>query len=198
MQQFKFFEDKSTKIIRKIITSGSDLGRIKPNMMNFMRYMSSDFDSNMKRYDSDVNISSINLDTIIDVRFRFLLKGVELKKYVSFIQELHSRMGDFKGKEGNLRVVIGIYFLYYVLVIKIVEIYLGAISTYIKSDKNAIKYNLKDIGIDNKILKHFIGLGDLRTKTIDEWLSLDLDAVEERYIMSALRRILIVLGASAT
>jgi hypothetical protein len=125
-----------------------------------------------------------------------LVKGVDLKSSVTFLKELEQRVPDFKGKEGNLRAVIGFYFLYYMVVIRIVETFLGALTTYNVADPNNIQYTLKDIGIDASILRYFASFDDLKIKTIDEWLALDIDAVEDKYYVLALKRIFAILGAN--
>lgn len=195
MKDFLFFEQKSLLVFRKLLSSSVEQGKIRTNMVSFMKYMSDQFDKNLDLYRTTMNVDDILLENVIDAKFRFLLKGTDLRHYVSFMQEIEKRLPEFDKKEGNLRVMVGIYFFYFVLVIKLVETYLGAVSTYNVTDPNNIRYKLQDIGIDNSILRYFTLLEDMRVKTIDEWLSVNIDLVEEKYYLNALSRILIILGS---
>jgi hypothetical protein len=197
MQQFKFFNEKTKIAMRKLVkSSGVDLGKMKQSVLAFLKYMDTDFESNMELYKATLDVDNINLDTIINVKYKFLLKGIELKNSVRYLKSLTARVKDFKGKESNLKVLLGIQILYYMLVVKLVEIYLGALSTYAANKQDTSNIKLKDIGIDNKILKFFAELEDLKLKTIDEWIALDISDIEENYYLSAFRRIFIILGKS--
>lgn len=197
MQQFKYFNEKTMLAMRKLVkSSGVDLGKMKQSVLAFLKYMDTDFETNMELYKVSVDVDNINLDNIINVKYKYLLKGIELKNFVKYINTLVSKVGDFKGKEANLKVLLGICILYYMLVVKLVEIYLGAISTYAANNQDISNIKLKDIGIDNKILKFFAELEDLKLKTIDEWIALDISDIEETYYLSAFRRIFIILGKS--
>lgn len=194
MKDFLFFETKTNLIFKKLVASGIDFDKYKVNINVFLKYMSTDFKDNLELYKTSLNIEDIKLENIIDAKYRFILRGVELKNTVIFLTELETRLKDFKGKELNLKMLVSIYFLYYVTIVKLVETYLGAISTYNVTDPNNINYTLRDIGIDNSVLKYYALFEDLRQKNIDEWIKLDIDAVEDRYITSAIKRILTILG----
>lgn len=195
MKDFLFFEQKSLLVFKKLLSSSVEQGKIKTNMISFVKYMSDQFDKNLDLYRSNMRVDDVVLENVIDAKYRFLLKGTDLRHYVTFLQELEKRLPEFNNKEGNLRVLVGIYFFYFVLVTKLVETYLGAVSTYNITDPNNIKYKLQDIGIDNSILRYFALLEDMRVKTIDEWLRANIDLVEEKYYLNALSRILIILGS---
>jgi hypothetical protein len=195
MQDFYFFKEKSTLVFKKLLTSGIEQGKIKTNMVNFIKYVSDQFDKNLDLYKTTFSVDDIVLENIINPKYKFLLRGRDLRVYVAFLQELENRIGDFSKKETNLRILVGVYFLYFVLTVKLVETYLGAVSTYNVTDPKNIQYTLKDIGIDNSILRYFILLEDLRAKTIDDWLKTTITDVEDLYYMTALNRILIILGS---
>jgi hypothetical protein len=158
--------------------------------------MNKGFKSNMDMYKISIpNLLDIKLENIIDAKYKFLLRGVDLKHTILFLTELETRIKDFEKKPTNLKLLVGTYFLQYVTITKIIEAYLGAISTYNVLDPNNINYTLRDIGIDSSILKYYSMFEDLRQKTIDDWLNLNIDVMEERYITSAFKRILVILGA---
>jgi hypothetical protein len=195
MKDFLYFESKATLIFKKLVASGVDFDKYKVHVNAFLKYMSSDFKTNLELYKTTFDVESIQLETIISPKYKFLFKGIELRNAVLFLNDLETRIADFKTKETVLKTLVGTYFLYYVVICKLVETYLSALSTYNVVDPHNIKYTLVDIGIDNSILRYYVVFEDLRQKTIDEWLKVSIDAVEERYIASATKRILMILGA---
>jgi len=196
MKDFLFFESKATILFKKFSTSGTDFGILKTNINSFLKYMNSEFPKNLDLYKTSVDVDNISLENVIDPKYKFLFRGTEFRHIVQFLMELEGRIKDFDKKEVNLRTVISFYFLYYVLVVKLVETYLGAIATYNVNDpSNPSKYTLRDIGIDSSVLRYFASLEDLRTKTIDDWLALDIDAINDRYYVQALKRIFAILGS---
>lgn len=197
MQQYLYFERKSTLLFTKIISSGIDFGKIRMSMVNFVKYVKDDYSKNMEMYKVAIpDMESINLEQVIDAKYRFMVRGKDLKAYVAFLNEVQGRMKDFKGKkDSNLKILLGMYFLYYVLIIKIVEVYFGTLASYEATPTTIGSLELKDIGIDKKILKYFEEFEEMREKTIDEWLAIEIDSVEEKYYLSALKRIFNILGS---
>jgi hypothetical protein len=194
MKEFLYFENRATLLFRGIISSGVSLDKMKLGMSSFIKYVDKEFKEHLETFNVALDFNSIQLDTIIDAKYKFLLKGVELKNCVSFLQDFENRQKDFKGKDENLRALLGFYFLYYMVVVRIVETYLGALTTYNVTDPNNVKYTLKDIGIDMSVLKFFANFEDLRVKTIDDWLALNITPAEDRYFVLALKRIFAILG----
>ena len=196
MNEYLYYESKATLIFKKIAASGVDFDKYKVNVTAFLNYMNKGFKNNMDMYKISIpNLLDIKLENIIDAKYKFLLRGIDLKHTILFLTELETRIKDFEKKPTNLKLLVGTYFLQYVIITKIVEAYLGAVSTYNVSDPNNINYTLRDIGIDSSILKYYLMFEDLRQKTIDDWLNLSIDAMEEQYITSAFKRILVILGA---
>jgi hypothetical protein len=196
MKDFLYFKDKMYLSYKSFVSSGVDFEKYRPNALEFIKYMGSDFDNNMKLYSSVIDMDSIQLENIIDAKYKFMFKGPELRNVVEFIQEVHKRLEDFKGKETNLKVMLGFYLIYFVIITKLVETYLSAVSTYNVDSSTDITtaYKLKDLGIDTTVLKYYVNFEDLRTKTIDEWLKVKIEPIEERFIGSAIKRILMILG----
>ena len=195
MKDFVYYTDKSTLLFRKFISSGVNFDLLKPNIVSFLTYVEGDYAKNLALYRTTLDIDSIVLENVIDAKYRFLMRGIDLKHYVSFLTELHTRVADFEKKEINLRLLLGIYLLQFMVTIKIVETFLGALATYNVTDPNNLQYKLSDIGIDSSVLRYFMSFDKMREKTIDDWSAMSLDATEDKYMVKALKRIYTILAS---
>jgi hypothetical protein len=159
-------------------------------MVNFAQ---KDFPARLQEYGKTINVNSIVLENVVDAKYKFLLKGIELREALKFVQELVSRMDEFKGKDNSLIVVVGFYALYYSIILKLVDVYLGAVAAF-NAAGSTNTYSLNDVGIDESILRYYRLMENIREKTVDEWIAIDCTDVEERYISSATKRILMLFG----
>ncbi len=198
MVQFLRFVREARRDFRKLVNSGGILDtKIAHSMKTFLNYIEKDFDNVMKTAEQIApEVSNLTLETVVSPKYKFLFMGLELNKASTFIEEIYKRLTEFKGKENNLKVLVSTYGLYFVLVVRLVEILVSSISAYKKIDPN---YNVSSvtfdsIGISDSVFRNFFLIKDLRSKTIDEWISITCSDAEERYISLAYKRILFILG----
>lgn len=205
MKQFIQMVERTTpKYVSLINSCSSDLGTASKGIKSFALYLKGDCKKNIDDFCSKVpDIMNVSLEGIISNQYRFLFLSADMLSLFKFIEELNTRISDFKGKETNLRVVIGFYSFYLMLVVKLVEVYAGTLVSLTLSDPY---FDIKDVkladvgidtdggGIDNSVLRNFSLMDDLRAKTIDEWITVPIDDVEERYFSSAFKRIFYILG----
>lgn len=194
MKDFRYFEKIMTRNFKKIVTSGIDLGKYELNLKKFIRYVDEDFQTQLDLYKDVIDIDNIVLERIINAKYKFLLKGQDLRDAASFIENLVSRLDEFKGNENTLKVLIGFYSLYYLIIVKLVDIYLGAMVSYEMSGTGTVNLDLNALGVDGSVLKYYTLIEDIREKSIDEWLNVTYTDAEERYISSAIKRIMMIFG----
>lgn len=195
MREFKTFVDKTFIDFKKIVTSGSCSDRYKNNVNSFLSYVSGDFEDKYKRCEKEVNgFTNVVLENVVDVKYRFLFKNQDLKSCRDFINTFVSRMKDFSGNENSMKILVGFYLLYFVVVVKLVDIYMESVLAYAGMGKDTSTLTLSDMGIDNDILKFYKLFENLREKSIDDWIGISPNAGEEKYMSSAVKRILLIFG----
>jgi hypothetical protein len=194
MKEFLVFNDKMLIDMKKVLTSGAEIEKFKKNLTALLKYVDGDFKTQIDLYKGVIDVDSIVLENQIPAKYRFLVRNIDLKATYDFMREFCSRLGDFKANPNACEVCIGFYTLYYATVVKLVDIYLGACSAYNVSTTGAAIPDMNDIGIDNSILRYYSLMEDLRQKTVDEWIALNIPDDEARYISSAIKRIMLIFG----
>jgi hypothetical protein len=179
---------------KKIVNSGVDLDKCKPNIKAFINYVTGDFETQMNLYKGVINVDSIKLENLVSTKYLHLVRGTYLRDTTSFVEEIVKRVDEFKGNEPALRVMIEFYALYFVIVVKLVDVYLGSISAFSVTDPNYMNYKFDDIGIDDSVLRYYKLIEDIKQKTINEWKVAKISDTEERYLSSAIKRILLMFG----
>lgn len=193
LKDFLYFNEYMSKEFLKILQSSVDLNLFEKHVRSMVNFAQKDFPARLQEYGKTINVNSIVLENVVDAKYKFLLKGIELREALKFVQELVSRMDEFKGKDNSLIVVVGFYALYYSIILKLVDVYLGAVAAF-NAAGSTNTYSLNDVGIDESILRYYRLMENIREKTVDEWIAIDCTDVEERYISSATKRILMLFG----
>lgn len=198
MRSYVLYKDKSVKGFKRLIVSGGGIfDKYKALATSFIRYAGSELDENLSVYNAELDINSIDLERIFPTKYKWLVSNIALKNSREYLESLEKRITEFEGgKEENLKLLVGILFLKFVLITKIVEIYLGAAVSMKKNGKDVSNLTLNDVGIGKSTLKYFDGLEELCSKTIDEWLNYNADPVSSKYFYSSMKRILSVLAGN--
>ena len=196
------YKDKSLKGFKKLINSGNSIfDKYRSVAVSFIRYAGSDLDVNLSTYDKILGgIDNIRLEKIFPTKYKWLVSSVSLKDSSDYLKSLEDRITEFEGKEDNLKLLVGILFMKFVLITKIVETYLFALSEMKKSNPALDIYHidLGDIGIGKPILKYFDCIEELSTKTLEDWLNYKADPATCKYFYSSMKRILTILSGSAS
>jgi hypothetical protein len=195
MRSYILYKDKSVKGFKRLINSGNSIfDKYRSLATSFIRYAGSDLDTQLSVYAKEIDINSIALESVFPTKYKWLVSNVALKNSRTYLESLESRITEFEGgKEDNLKILVGILFIRFVLVTKLVETYLGAAVALKKSGKDVSKLTLSDIGIGKSSLKYFDNFQELGSKTIDDWINYQVDPVTARYFYSSMKRILSVL-----
>ena len=96
-------------------------------------------------------------------------------------------------KEDNLKVLVGVLFIRFVILTKIVETYCATAVNLKRAGQDVSNLSLEDIGINNQVLKYYLKFEDLGEKSIDDWLNLTIDHVAAKHFYSSMKRILKIL-----
>ncbi len=195
MRAYIVYKDKSVKGFKRLINSGNSIfDKYRTLATQFIRYAGSDLDANLSAYDAILDINTINLESVFPTKYRWLVSNKALKDSREYLESLESRITEFGGgKEDNLKILVGILFVRFVLVTKLVETYLEAAASLKKSGADVSTLTLNDIGIGKSILKYFDDFQDLGSKTLDDWINYNADPVTAKYFYSSMKRILSVL-----
>lgn len=196
MRAYVLYKDKSVKGFKRLMVSGGSslFDKYKSMANSFIRYAGSDLDENLSSYDAVLDLNSINLEQVFPTEYRWLVSNQALKNSREYLETLETRITEFEGgKEDNLKMLVGVLFVRFVLVTKIVETYLAVATAMKKNGKDVSNLKLVDVGIGKSVLKYFDGMEDLCSKTIDEWLNYDADVVVAKYFYSSMKRVLSVL-----
>ena len=197
MKDFNYFLTRMSRDFKKIAVTGVDLDKMRPNMLTFIDFVNGSFGKQLESYQKVLgDLELIQLDTVVDGNYKFILRGVDLKATSTFVENVLNNIDKFQGNEGTLRVMIGVYGLYSAFIVKLVDTYLGTVSAGKLQDPNYTPANIKlrDVGIDQGTLKYYKLFEDLRAKTLDEWQKIKFTANEEKYIISAIKRIFLIYG----
>jgi len=194
MKAYIVYKDKSEKSFRRLINAGSGIfDSYRTLATKFIRYSGSELDARLAEYDKDLEISSIKLEKVFPVKFRWLISDVSLRTSRNYLKTLEGRITEFQGKEDNLKIMVGILFIKFVLITKLVETYCTAAISLKKEGNDVSNLNLEDIGIDNQLLKYFKDFEDLSSKSIDDWLNITVDQVTAKHFYSSMKRMLKIL-----
>ena len=89
--------------------------------------------------------------------------------------------------------MVGIHFLRFLLLSKIVTLYVSTYSEMRRVGLDADKLTLNDLGLGQSILKYINSFEEFDTKTIDDWLALSVDSSTMKYYFSTMKRIMTIL-----
>lgn len=202
MRSYVLYKDKSVKGFKKLVNTGNGIfGKYRSMASSFIRYAGSDLDKKLSRYDSVLNLNSITLESVFPTKYRWLISNVSLKNSWHYLNSIEDRIQDFNSDElkENLKVMVGILFMKFVLITKVVETYLEAAATLKSAGHDVSNLTLADIGIGKQVLKYFDDFEVLASKSIDDWLQYKMDPATARYFGSSMKRILsIMLGEDST
>ena len=194
MRAYILYKDKSVKEFKRLMTSGGQVfDKYRALATSFLRYAGGDLDKNLADYDAVFDLNSINLESVFPASYKWLVSNVSLKNLREYLESVEKRITEFDGKEDNLKILVGMLFLRFVLLTKIIETYLSVVGEIAKSGYDISQLGLRDIGIGKSVLKYFDTLQDFDTKTVDDWLNYKVDAGTAKYFYSSMKRILSIL-----
>lgn len=194
MRSYILYKDKSVKGFKRLLNSGNSIfDKYRSLATSFIRYAGSDLDEKLSSYDADLNINSIMLENVFPTKYRWLVSNASLKNAREYLDSLENRITEFEGKEDNLKILVGILFLKFVLITKVVEMYLEAATSLKRSGKDVSNLSLETIGIGKSTLKYFDDFEELGNKKIDDWINYKVDEATAKYFYSSMKRILSVL-----
>lgn len=195
MRAYLIYKDKSLKGFKRLMNAGGGavFDKYRAFAVSFIKYAKSDLDKNLAMYDQELNIESITLENVFPKKYKWMVSDRALKTLRKYLDSLEDRVNDFQGKEDNLKVLIGLVFLRFVLITKIVETYLINLVNMKRSGQDVSNVNLEDIGIGRNILKYFNQFEEFDAKTIDDWLNVKIDPSTAAYFYSSMKRILNIL-----
>lgn len=198
MRAYLIYKDKSLKGFKKLVNSGNSIfDKYRALASSFIRYAGSDLDKKINEYSTVIDVNAINLESVFPTNYRWLVSNKALKDYRSYLENLEDRITEFEGgKEDNLKIAVGVLFVRFVLITKIVETYLEAAVSLKKNGKDISNLTLDNIGIGKSVLKYFQDLNTLGSKTVDDWLNYKADPVTAKYFYSSMKRILSILIGS--
>ena len=169
--------------------ANQDMLRINMFFLTFTKYA-----TKLAEYDKELDLNSIKLEQVFPAKYRWLVSNTSLMSSRNYLKSLENRITEFQGgKEDNLKVLVGVLFLKFVLITKIIETYCTSAVNIKKSGGNINNLTLADIGINNQILKYYQVFEDIGDKSIDEWLNMTIDPAVARYFYSSMKRILKIL-----
>ena len=114
----------------------------------------------------------------------------------TYLKEVEHRVGEFEGgKENNLRLLIGVHFLRFVLLTKIVLLYLDTYAEGVQTGfiTDGSRYTLDNLGINRTILKYLDVFQEYDSKTIDDWLAMTVEDSKIKLFFSTMKRIMTIL-----
>lgn len=197
MRGYLFYKDKTLIELRKFLTVGDSIfGKFRQQAVSFIKYAKSDLDSELDLMAQNGNFSleSINLENVFPTKYKWFVKDVKLKSLRKYLHEVEGRISEFQGgKEDNLRLLVGIHFLRFLLLSKIVTLYVSTYSEMRRVGLDAEKLTLNDLGLGQSILKYINSFEEFDTKTIDDWLALSVDNSTMKYYFSTMKRIMTIL-----
>lgn len=195
MKSFLMYKEKNVKVFKRLVTSGGSLfDKYKNQAVGYIKYLNSDFDSNMALYKEKCpEIENVELERIFPSKFKWLVRDVELKAFTGFMKDLESRISEFENKENSLKVLVGVTFLRFLITCKLVDTYGGAASMLVSNGVLLEDIDMTALGLGSSVLKYFESFEELGSKTIDEWLEYSCDDVELKYFQTAMKRITAIL-----
>lgn len=198
MRAYVLYKDKSIKGFKKLLNSGGSIfDKYRPLATSFIRYAGGDFDKNLAEYDALLDLNSIRLEDIFPKTYKWMVSDVSLKNIRNYLLSVESRITEFEGgKEDNLKILVGLLFLRFVLLTKIVETYLVTVSEMKKGGMDISNVTLQDIGIGKSLLKYFNILNDFDNKSVDDWIAYKSDPATAKYFYSSMKRILAILSGN--
>lgn len=188
------YKDKSAKGFKRLINAGSGVfGKYRTFAVSYLKYSMSDLDVKFAEYDKVVDLNSIVLENVFPTKYKWLVSDKALRGYRDYLRSLEKRITEFEnGKEDNLKVLVGILFIRYVLLNRLVEVYLSA--TYEMRKSGALAENvfldLGDVGISNQVMKYYMILKDFGDRSIDDWLKVTIPEDEAKRFYSTMKRVM--------
>lgn len=202
MRSYILYKDKSVKGFKRLANAGNGVfGKYRSMASSFIRYAGSDLDKKLSQYDSILDLNSISLETVFPTKYRWLISNISLKNSWEYLNSLEDRITEFNSDDlkENLKILVGVLFMKFVLITKVVETYLEAAATLKSAGQDISSLDLASIGIGKQVLKYFDDFEVLGTKSIDDWLKYKSDPATARYFSSSMKRILsIMLGEDST
>lgn len=194
MRAYILYKDKTVKGFRRLINSGGGVfDRYRTFAVSFLRYAHSDLDKVLAEYDNTIGIDNIRLEQVFPTKYRWFVSDVSLRTSRKYLETLEDRITEFQGKEDNLKVLVGLLFLKFVLITKLVEVYCASLESLKLRGGDISNVGLEDIGINNQVLKNYILFQDLGEKSIDDWINMTIDPTTAKYFYSSMKRILKIL-----
>lgn len=193
MKTYLLYKDRSARVFKRMAVGGQVFDKYRSLASSFIRYAGSDLDSNLALYGNTIDIENLKLENVFPPTYRWMVRDIELRSSKDYLENLESRVLEFQGKEENLKILVGVLFIKFVLITKLVETYLASVVSLKENGVDISKVGMEDIGIGKTTLKYFDELAEISSKTIDEWLNYKADPVESKYFFSAMKRILTIL-----
>ncbi len=199
MKAYLLYKDKSIKEFKKLInTGGGVFDKYRMMAVAFIRYARSGLDENLARYGESIDLSSIQLEKVFPANYKWFVKNMKLVELRKYIKEVNSRADEFQGKEDNLKVMVGVHFLRFVLLTKLVESYLSVAASMASAGMDVSTFTLQKAGIGKAVLKYLNDFEDYDSKTIDDWKNASIDSGTAKYFYSSMKRIMTILTKSDT
>nr|DAP29931.1 MAG TPA: hypothetical protein [Bacteriophage sp.] len=164
--------------------------------MDFIKYAKNELDTELDTMANNggFELDSIVLEKVFPTKYKWFVRDVKLKALRSYLKEVESRIQEFQGgKEDNLRLLIGVHFLRFVLLTKLVTLYVSTYSEMKRVGLNVDNLTISEIGIGQSILKYILSFEEFDNKTIDDWLNLVVDSNLMKYYFSTMKRIMSIL-----
>lgn len=195
MKAYLVYKDKTEKGFKHLVNAGSGIfDKYRTLAVTFIRYSHTDLDAKLAEYDKVLNLDSIKLEQVFPTKYKWLVSNTSLMASRKYLKSLEERITEFQGgKEDNLKILVGILLLKFILITKIVETYCATAVNIKKSGGNVTNLTLADIGINNQVLKYYAQFEDLGEKTIDDWLNMTVDPAVAKHFYSSMKRILKIL-----
>lgn len=195
MRAYLVYKDKTVKGFRGLINAGGGIfDKYRTLAVSFIRYANSDLDSKLAEYSKDLDIDNIRLESVFPTKYRWFVSDVSFRTSRQYLKSIEERITEFQGgKEDNLKILVGILFLRFVLITKLVEMYCSSAINIKRAGGDIEDLTLEDIGINNQILKHYIKFEDIGAKSIDDWLNMKVDPTAAKHFYSSMKRILKIL-----
>lgn len=194
MRAYLMYKDKSAKGFKRLINAGSGVfGKYRTLAVSYLKYSTNELDSKFAEYDKVVDLNSIVLESVFPTKYKWLVSDKALRGYRDYLRSLEKRITEFEnGKEDNLKLLVGILFIRYVILNRIIEVYLSA--TYEKRKDGSLAENtyleLGDVGISNQVMKYFMILKDFGDRSIDDWLSINIPDDVSKKFYSTMKRVM--------
>lgn len=194
MRAYLMYKDKSAKGFRRLINAGSGVfGKYRTMAVSYIKYSTTDLDVKFEEYDKVIDLNSVTLESVFPSKYRWLVSDKALRGYRDYLKSLEKRITEFEnGKEDNLKLLVGVLFIRYVLLNRIVEVYLSALYERRKSGVlDDTKFlDLSDIGVTNQVMKYYVILKDFGDKSIDDWLSITVPDDVAKKFYSTMKRVM--------